>query len=186
MFSGSSSVPSASDSSSRKERTVFVTRTGNVCRPSRPTASHSSVMALSLLVIDPCPAVPSTVSRIQWMPFCAVSTRYSRSCSFTVNENPPTSPIASVTPSNRSRWLSTRCRAPYTPPASSSARKASTTSRGGLRPLRIRSLTTARVMASMSFMSTAPRPHTQPSAISPENGWCVQSSALAGTTSVCP
>lgn len=38
----------------------------------------------------------------------------------------------------------------------------------------------------MSFMSTAPRPHTHPSAISPENGSCVQSAALAGTTSVCP
>lgn len=38
----------------------------------------------------------------------------------------------------------------------------------------------------MSFMSTAPRPHTQPSATSPENGWCVQSWALAGTTSVWP
>ncbi len=38
----------------------------------------------------------------------------------------------------------------------------------------------------MSFMSTAPRPHTHPSAISPENGWWVQSSALAGTTSVWP
>ena len=59
-------------------------------------------------------------------------------------------------------------------------------SRGGLRPLRSRSRTTARVIASMSFMSTAPRPHTQPSAISPEKGWWVQSAALAGTTSVWP
>lgn len=59
-------------------------------------------------------------------------------------------------------------------------------SRGGLRPVRMRSRTTARVIASMSFMSTAPRPQTQPSAISPENGSCVQSAALAGTTSVCP
>ncbi|CAM5689975.1 hypothetical protein SGRIM128S_03828 [Streptomyces griseomycini] len=38
----------------------------------------------------------------------------------------------------------------------------------------------------MSFMSTAPRPHTHPSAISPEKGWWVQSAALAGTTSVWP
>ena len=53
------------------------------------------------------------------------------------------------------------------PPASSSARKASTMSRGGLRPLRSRSRTTASIIASMSFMSTAPRPQTQPSAISP-------------------
>lgn len=75
MSSGSSSVPKASDSSSRKPRTDLVTRTGNSCLPSRPTASHSSVIALSLLVMDPCPAVPSTVSRIQCMPFSAVSIR---------------------------------------------------------------------------------------------------------------
>lgn len=75
MSSGSRGVPRASDSSSRKDRTVLVTLTGHLCRPSRLTASQSSVMALSLLVIEPCPAVPSTVSRIQCMPFCAVSTR---------------------------------------------------------------------------------------------------------------
>ncbi|GAA5017179.1 hypothetical protein GCM10025734_67580 [Kitasatospora paranensis] len=56
----------------------------------------------------------------------------------------------------------------------------------GLRPVRRRSRTTARVIASMSFMSTAPRPQTQPSAISPPNGSYVQSAALAGTTSVWP
>lgn len=75
MFSGSSSVPSASESSSRKARTVLVTLTGHLWRPRRATASHSSVMALSSLVIEPWPAVPSTVSRIQCMPFSAVSTR---------------------------------------------------------------------------------------------------------------
>ena len=41
-------------------------------------------------------------------------------------------------------------------------------------------------MASKSFMSTAPRPQTQPSATSPANGGTDQSSALAGTTSRCP
>lgn len=53
MSSGSSGVPSPSDSSSRKDRTVLVTRTGHLCRPSRPTASQSSVIALSSLVIEP-------------------------------------------------------------------------------------------------------------------------------------
>lgn len=75
MSSGSSGVPSASDSSSRKDRTVLVTLTGHWWRPSLPTASQSSVIALSVLVIEPCPAVPSTVRRIQCMPFSAVSTR---------------------------------------------------------------------------------------------------------------
>ena len=38
----------------------------------------------------------------------------------------------------------------------------------------------------MSFMSTAPRPQTQSSASSPENGFTRQSAASAGTTSRCP
>jgi hypothetical protein len=41
---------------------------------------------------------------------------------------------------------------------------------GGLRPVRRRSRTTASVIASMSSMSTAPRPQSIPSAISPANG----------------
>lgn len=65
-------------------------------------------MALSLWIIEPCPAVPSTVSFIQCMPFWAVSTRYSRRFSLTVKEKPPTSLIASVTPSKSPGWLSTR------------------------------------------------------------------------------
>ena len=96
---------------------------------------------------------------------------------------PPTSPTASVTPSNSSGWRSTRKRAPQVPPASSSAVNASTTSRAGGRCSRSRWRTTASIIASMSFMSIAPRPHTQPSAISPENGSYCQSGALAGTTS---
>ena len=51
-----------------------------------------------------------------------------------VTLNPPTSLIASVQPSNSSGWLSTRNRAPLTPPASSSATNATTTSRGGRSP----------------------------------------------------
>ena len=38
----------------------------------------------------------------------------------------------------------------------------------------------------MSFMSTAPRPQTQPSRSSPENGWTLHSAASAGTTSRWP
>lgn len=72
MSSGSSSVPRASPSSSRKARVVLVTRTGNWWRPRRATASDSSVMALSRWIIDPWPAVPATVSFIQCMPFSAV------------------------------------------------------------------------------------------------------------------
>src|SRR3954447_12025515 len=99
---------------------------------------------------------------------------------------PPTSLIASLQPSKRSGWFSTSQWAPKTPPASSSATNASTTSRGGCLPWRTQSATTASVIASMSFMSTAPRPHRQSSRISPANGSTCQSAASAGTTSRCP
>ena len=52
------------------------------------------------------------------MPFSAVWIRYSRvrvARLGSVTLNPPTSPTASVQPSNRSGWLSTRHRAPVTP-----------------------------------------------------------------------
>ena len=50
-------------------------RAGHSCRPSRPIASASSVTALSGWIMDPCPARPWTVSRIQAMPFSAVCRR---------------------------------------------------------------------------------------------------------------
>ncbi len=56
-------------------RIVAVIRTGNVWRPIRATASASAVTALSSLSIEPCPARPAAVSRIQAMPFSAVSIR---------------------------------------------------------------------------------------------------------------
>ena len=46
--------------------------------------------------------------------------------------------------------------------------------------------TEATIIASMSFMSTAPRPHSSPSLMTPSKGSTLQSSAAAGTTSVWP
>ncbi len=117
------------------------------------------------------------------MPFSAVWSRYVR-WPPTSTENPPTSLIASVAPSKSSGRLSTAHRAPKTPPASSSANIARTTSRAGRLPSRAICRTTARIIASMSFMSTAPRPHSIPSRSSPANGSTCQSRASAGTTSV--
>ncbi len=94
------------------------------------------------------------------MPFSAVSTRYARTSSLSVIENPPTSLIASVTPSNSSGRCSTSHCAPNRPPASSSARNANTMSRGGTTFSRLKCRARASVMPTMSFMSTAPRPHT--------------------------
>ncbi len=59
-------------------------------------------------------------------------------------------------------------------------------SRGGTTPLRLKSRATATLIATMSFMSMAPRPQTKPSWIAPENGSTVHSAAFAGTTSTCP
>ena len=150
------------------------------------TASTRLVTALSVFTIDPWPAVPRALSRIQFMPFSAVSIRYSRRSSFSVIENPPTSPIPSVQSATVSGWLLTSHWAPYTPPASSSAVKTSRTGRRGFTPARCRARTTDSTIASKSFMSTAPRPQTHPSKISPANGSTFQSFGSAGTTSRWP
>ena len=60
-----------------------------------------------------------------------------------------------------------------------------------MRPSRSRWRITARIMASMSFMSTAPRPQTwgpvmSSAVISPEKGCTAQSAGSAGTTSRWP
>ena len=91
-----------------------------------------------------------------------------------------------MTPSNTSGCSATMKCDPLRPPASSSAKKATTRSRGGTVPVRARWRTLASIIASMSFMSTAPRPQMQPSRSSPANGSTDQSAALAGTTSRWP
>ncbi len=72
-------------------------------------------------------------------------------------------------------------------PSSSSACAMNSRSPFGRKPLRARiAIVTARV-AVWFFMSTAPRPHSQPSSSTwPANGGCVQSGSSAGTTSVWP
>ena len=119
--------------------TGSVRTSGNWWLPSRATASASVVTALSSWTNEPWPARargPSAASTR--MPFSAVSIEVEALVAAvrcgTVSENPPTSPIASVTPSNRSGRFSTSHFAPYLPPASSSATNANTRSRGGTMP----------------------------------------------------
>ena len=69
---GSSSMPRTSEICSRKSRTVGVTWIGNLCRPTRATASASAVTALSSLIIEPWPGRPFACMRSQSMPFSAV------------------------------------------------------------------------------------------------------------------
>ena len=162
--SGSKAYPVSSPTAVRNCATGSVSTSGNSWRPSRATASASVVTAFSSCTNEPWPARPRAVSRIHSMPFSAVSMRYSRlsppSRRGTVSENPPTSPIASVTPSNRSGRFSTSHWQPYLPPASSSATNANTRSRGGTMPARLKCRATAIIMPTMFFMSIAPRPHT--------------------------
>ena len=94
--------------------------------------------------------------------------------------------MASVHPSNSPACRSTSQRAPNSAVSSSSAVNASTMSRRGRRPLRAHSAASAISTASAFFMSTAPRPHSTPSRISPENGCTDQAAGSAGTTSRCP
>ncbi|CFR96193.1 Uncharacterised protein [Mycobacterium tuberculosis] len=133
--SRSKASPVSSPTTAKNWATVSVQTSGNWWRPRRATASQTAVTAFWSCTIEPCPARPRAVSRIHWMPFSAVSIRYRRrsppSCRGTVSEKPPTSPIASVMPSNRSGLLSTSQCDPYLPPCSSSATNANTRSRGG-------------------------------------------------------
>ena len=69
-------------------------------------------------------------------------------------------------------------------PASSSAKNARTMFRGGLYPVRAHLRMMARIIASVFFISTAPRPQIIPSRISAANGSTDQSAAFAGTTSI--
>ena len=71
-------------------------------------------------------------------------------------------------------------------PASSSAKNPKTMSRFGRVPVRRMWRNTESIMASMSFMSTAPRPQIMPSLTSAANGSTDQSWAMAGTTSRWP
>src|ERR671910_3373071 len=98
----------------------------------------------------------------------------------------PDSLTPSVQPSNRSAWFATSHCDPYAALFSSSAVNAMMTSRSGRRPWRTQERTTASTIASMFFMSTAPRPQTTASRTSPENGGTLQSAGSAGTTSRCP
>ncbi len=67
-------MPSASESSSRNDRTVLVTPHRElVCRPTRATASASSVTALSSWIIEPWPGRAARGQPHPGMPFSAVS-----------------------------------------------------------------------------------------------------------------
>ena len=74
-FSGVASVPASSPTLARSTSIVGVSRTGHSCAPIRATAAASEVTAFSRLIIEPCPARPRAVSRIQAIPFSAASTR---------------------------------------------------------------------------------------------------------------
>ena len=74
-LSGVASVPTISPTEASSTFMVGVSRTGHSWAPIRATAAVSSVMAFSRLIIEPWPARPRAVSRIQAMPFSAASIR---------------------------------------------------------------------------------------------------------------
>ncbi len=181
----SRSTPMITASSSSSCAVVVVSRIGQSWRPSATTASASLVIALSGMTRDPCAARPRAMSLIQTSAFSPVCSRYER-VPFRCTEYPPTSLIAWVAPAKSSGWWSTTQCEPKTPPFSSSAKNATTRSRAGMRPAPRMSWSAPMIIASMFFMSTAPRPHSMPSRTTPPNGSTVQFVGSAGTTSVCP
>ncbi len=103
-------------------------------RRSGPPPRPGAVTALSSLIIEPWPARPRAVSRIQAMPFSAALDAGRAVARARSREKPPTSPTASVQPSKSSAWSSIeRLARPGEPPASSSAVKHSTSGRRGTR-----------------------------------------------------
>ena len=159
-----------------------------VCRPSRATASHSGDHRV--VVVDHR-AVPGAAAGREPHPGQALLGRLDqvepRVRRRALTLNPPTSLMPSVDALEQLAACRRRAggrRARRRPP-----RRPGTPARRRARACAPRAAaagSTASVIASMSFMSTAPRPQTQPSFTSPENGWTVQSAALAGTTSRCP
>ena len=112
---------------------------------------------------------PRAMSLIQTSAFSPVCSRYARWPPRSI-EYPPTSLIASVAPANSSgggrRGSASRRRR-------RSPRRRRTRRRGRARAARPRRgcrRATSRIMASMSFMSTAPRPQSMPSRMTPPNG----------------
>ena len=73
--SGSSSMPNASETASRKARWASVILCGHSYAPIRATAAASSVTALSSCRNEPWPAEPSAIRLSQAIPFSAVWTR---------------------------------------------------------------------------------------------------------------
>ena len=74
-LSGPASVPASSATAASSTCIVGVSRTGHSCCPMRATAAARLVTALSGCTIDPWPAFPLAVIRIQAMPFSAASIR---------------------------------------------------------------------------------------------------------------
>ena len=74
-LSGVASVPASSATAPSSTSMVGVSCTGHSWRPIRATASARVVTALSGCTIDPWPAWPVAVRRIQAMPFSAASIR---------------------------------------------------------------------------------------------------------------
>ena len=145
----------------------------------RATASAAAVTALSSLTIEPWPARPLAVSRSQAMPFSRgldqvepqLVAEGEREAADLADRLGAALEEVGVVVDQPVRAVA--CRRPprrrgrqHEVALGLAARRAAM------------SRTTARIIASMSFMSTAPRPQTQPSAISPANGSTCQSLGL--------
>ncbi len=180
------STPSMRPSSSTSALVVSVRRIGHSRRPSATTASASFVTAFSRTSREPWDAGPRAMSRIQTRAFSPVCSRYARravevdrvaadladrlagavedlgmAVDYPVGAEHPTGLLVGEEAHHEV------------------ARRPSPANR------RI-SPSDASIIASMSFMSTAPRPQSMPSLTTPPKGSTVQFAGSAGTTSRVP
>ncbi len=151
--------------------TVRVIRSGNSCAPIRATAA---ARRRHRVVGREHRSVPGDAVGDEPQPDDALLgrlDRVGRRSSSSEVQKPPTSLIASVQPSKTSGCSSTIQCEPLRAAGLLVGEEARRPRRAAVRcPVRMRWRTAASIIASMSFMSTAPRPQTQPSRSSPANG----------------
>ena len=162
-------------------RAPAVTRCGKRRAPNRSRTRPISTRQLCSTGSELCAGGERRTRSTTTQPFSATSSRITGRPSSTRASLPSLTTTSAATRSPCSRNSHP---APLSPSVSSSAVAARIRSRVSGRSPRWASTSNWSIVATMCFMSTAPRPHTQPSWSSPANGSTRHPAALAGTTSV--
>ena len=166
--------------------TVGVSRSGVCQAETRASARTSRSFAAPSTGCEPWPPSPSATSVSQSARFSVVAMPFATMppSASSGAEAPPSFHTSAGGPS-AAQWRSISHSTPAAPAISSSALAQKTRSRRRGRSLAATSASAAANTAPWPLSSSAPRPHTAPSRISPPKGGAFHSAASAGTTSRC-